>query len=194
MGEARHRHWQRIRKRRRKLLWLAFTVAELMFFVKIGVGIAAMSVSLQLDALETTDSDDTSGGIFSQWHSKRFSMLATFFGGLFALVLCIWVVLMAIWNYLSDTVPHAGAIAAVGAASLIFNALILIVLHRDRGSSESMRSAWRSARNDAIGSAVVIAAAAGTYVTGRSWPDMVAAGAIMPFAIYQAVKAMRARL
>lgn len=193
MGEARHKQWQRIRAKRRKLLTVAFAVAEAMFFVQIAVGITAMSVALQIDALETSDSGAATDSVLGKQFSDRYSNLATFFGGLFALLLCIWVVLAATWNYLSGTVPNAGLMVAVGTICLISNGIILLLLHRDRDGGENMRSAWRSARNDAIGNGAVIAAAAGTYFTGQSWPDMLAAGAILPFAIYQAVTAMRSR-
>lgn len=170
---------------------VAFGVSQTLFFLQIAAGLAIMSVSLQIAAVETTDTGAATDSVLGKMFSDRYADLATFFGGVLTLLFCVWIAVAATWNYLKGTVPDARVMAAVGIAALLSNGFILVLLRRDHESGENMRSAWRSARNDVIGNGPVIAAAAGVYVTGESWPDMVAAGLILPFTLRQAIIAMR---
>jgi Co/Zn/Cd efflux system component len=50
------------------------------------------------------------------------------------------------------------------------------MLYRYRGGDANMRSVWICSRNDAIGNAAVLLAAAGVFGTGTGWPDLAVAG------------------
>jgi Co/Zn/Cd efflux system component len=49
------------------------------------------------------------------------------------------------------------------------------MLYRFRTGDANMRSVWVCSRNDAIGNAAVMLAAAGVFGTGTGWPDVIVA-------------------
>ena len=63
----------------------------------------------------------------------------------------------------------------VGAAALVANGAIALMLYRFRDGDANMRSVWICSRNDAIGNAAVLLAAAGVFGTGTGWPDVIVA-------------------
>jgi Co/Zn/Cd efflux system component len=60
----------------------------------------------------------------------------------------------------------------VGIMALAANVLCLMLLWQHRGNNINMRSAWVCSRNDVIGNAGVLLAAAAVGLTGSSWPDI----------------------
>jgi Co/Zn/Cd efflux system component len=49
------------------------------------------------------------------------------------------------------------------------------MLYRFRSGDANMRSVWICSRNDVIGNAAVLLAAAGVFGTGTGWPDIIVA-------------------
>ena len=79
------------------------------------------------------------------------------------------------WHALAGTLPQAEVMGVVGAAALVANAGVALMLYRFRGGDANMRSVWICSRNDAIGNAAVMLAAAGVFGTGTGWPDVIVA-------------------
>lgn len=191
MGKARVRRWQLLRSKQRRLLWMAFVVMEVMFFVELGVGLITISAALQIDALETTNSKPVTEAILKRSLPGRYDMILELAGGLFALLLCLWVAGVVAWNLIYQLTPDARFMAAAGVIGLCANAFVILMLYRDRIGNSTLRSAWKTARNDALGNAGVVTAAVGVYLTGQSWPDALGAAAILPFASYRAIGNIR---
>jgi Co/Zn/Cd efflux system component len=70
-------------------------------------------------------------------------------------------------------VPTAEVMGVVGVLALAANAYCLLLLWRHRDDDINMRSSWVCSRNDVIGNAGVLLAAAGVTLTGSAWPDIV---------------------
>ncbi len=70
-------------------------------------------------------------------------------------------------------VPTAEVMGVVGVLVLAANAYCLLLLWRHRDDDINMRSSWVCSRNDVIGNAGVLLAAAGVTLTGSAWPDIV---------------------
>lgn len=191
MGKARVKSWQLARSKQRKLLWIAFAVMEVMFFVELGVGLITISASLQIDALETSSSKPVTDAILNRRLPGRYEMHMELVGGLFALLLCLWVVGVVAWNLIYGLTPDARFMAGASAIGLFANAFVIVALYRDRVGNSTLRSAWKTTRNDAVGNTSVLAAAIGVYWTGEAWPDAVGAAAILPFASYRAIATIR---
>ena len=68
--------------------------------------------------------------------------------------------------------PTVEVMSAVGLLAFAANLGCLILLWRRRGDDINMRSAWICSRNDVIGNAAVLLAAAAVALTGSSWPDI----------------------
>ncbi len=95
--------------------------------------------------------------------------------GLSLAVLAAWVIATTVWHAIAGTLPSAETMGAVGVLALAANAGVALMLYRYRGGDANMRSVWICSRNDAIGNAAVVLAAAGVFGTGTAWPDLVVA-------------------
>src|SRR5436309_3972251 len=68
--------------------------------------------------------------------------------------------------------PTVEVMGAVGTLAFDANLLCLILLWRRRSDDINMRSAWVCSRNDVVGNAGVLVAAAAVALTGSPWPDI----------------------
>jgi Co/Zn/Cd efflux system component len=69
--------------------------------------------------------------------------------------------------------PGVETMGIVGLVALVANLVCLRLLWRHRGDDINMRSAWICSRNDVIGNASVLVAAAAVWLTGSPWPDII---------------------
>ena len=161
--------WQRA-------LWIALAVNAGMFLLEIVAGVAAGSASLQADALDFLgDAANYAislgvAGMALAWRAR-----AALLKGLSLAVLAAWVIATTVWHAIAGTLPSAETMGAVGVLALVANAGVALMLYRYRGGDANMRSVWICSRNDAIGNAAVVLAAAGVFGTGTAWPDLVVA-------------------
>ncbi len=161
--------WQRA-------LWIALAVNAGMFLLEIVAGVAAGSASLQADALDFLgDAANYAislgvAGMALAWRAR-----AALLKGLSLAVLAAWVIATTVWHAIAGTLPSAETMGAVGVLALAANAGVALMLYRYRGGDANMRSVWICSRNDAIGNAAVVLAAAGVFGTGTAWPDLVVA-------------------
>jgi Co/Zn/Cd efflux system component len=73
--------------------------------------------------------------------------------------------------------------AGVAVAALLANGAVALLLYRFRSGDANMRSVWICSRNDAIGNAAVLLAAAGVFGSGTGWPDIIVASVMALLAI-----------
>ena len=88
--------------------------------------------------------------------------------------------------------PNAEVMGIVGFVALAANLVCLILLWQRRADDLNMRSAWVCSRNDVIGNAGVLAAAAAVAITGSPWPDIVVGVAVAGLFGRSAVQVIRA--
>jgi len=69
--------------------------------------------------------------------------------------------------------PTVEVMGVVGTLAFAANLGCLALLWRRRGDDINMRSAWICSRNDVIGNASVLVAAAAVWLTGSPWPDII---------------------
>ena len=98
-------------------------------------------------------------------------------------VLGLLVIATTVWHAVAGTLPSAEAMGAVGVLALAANAGVALMLYRWRGGDANMRSVWICSRNDAIGNAAVVLAAAGVFGTGTGWPDIIVASVMAALGI-----------
>jgi Co/Zn/Cd efflux system component len=161
--------WQRA-------LWIALAVNAGMFLLEIAAGVAAGSASLQADAMDFAgDAANYAislgvAGMALAWRARAALLKGASLG-----VLGLWVIATAVWQAVAGTLPSAETMGAVGVLALAANAGVALMLYRWRGGDANMRSVWICSRNDAIGNAAVVLAAAGVFGTGTGWPDVIVA-------------------
>jgi Co/Zn/Cd efflux system component len=171
-------HWRRI-------LWIALGVNTAMFMVEIAGGVIGGSQALQADALDFLgDAANYAislgvAGMVLAWRAR-----AALLKGVTVLVFGLYVLVSTLWALGNDTVPAAPLMGAVGFAALIANLGVTAMLYRYREGDANMRSVWICSRNDAIGNAAVLAAAAGVFGTGTAWPDLLVAAIMAGLALW----------
>ncbi len=179
----------------RRALWIALVVNAGMFLAEIGAGLAAGSSSLQADALDFLGDAVNYGvalgvaGLGLVWRAR-----AALAKGAGLLLLGVWVIGSTAWYAMHGTLPKAEVMGIVGFAALLANAGVAAMLYRFREGDANMRSVWICSRNDAIGNAAVLAAAAGVFGSGSGWPDFVVAGIMAGLSIHGGAQIVRAAL
>jgi Co/Zn/Cd efflux system component len=160
----------------RRALWIALAVNAGMFLAEIVAGAAAGSASLQADALDFLgDAANYAislgvAGMALAWRARAALLKDASLG-----LLGAWVLGSTAWHAYAGTLPQAEVMGIVGLLALVANAGVALLLDRYRGGDANMRSVWICSRNDAIGNAAVLLAAAGVFGTGTGWPDLVVA-------------------
>jgi len=168
----------------RRALWIALVVNAVMFFVEIIAGAASGSRSLQADALDFLgDSANyaislTVASMALVWRAR-----SALLKGLTLLAFGAWVLATAILAFVNGAAPQPETMGIVGAAALIANVGVALLLYRFRTGDANMRSVWICSRNDAIGNMAVMVAALGVFRTGSAWPDLLVAGIMAALAI-----------
>lgn len=178
--------------RYRRILWAALAINAAMFFIEIGAGFRAGSVSLLADAIDffgdsanyaVTLAVLSMGITWRAWAAvlKAVSMLGF---GLFILA-------RTGWSLLQGTPPEALTMGLVGTLALLANVAVALMLYAFREGDANMRSVWLCSRNDAIGNLAVLAAALGVAGTGSAWPDLLVAAIMAGLAITGGVSVLR---
>ena len=168
----------------RRALWIALGVNAVMFAVEFVAGSAADSRSLQADALDFLgDSANyaislTVASMALVWRAR-----SALLKGLTLLAFGAWVLATAILAFVNGAAPQPETMGIVGAAALIANVGVALLLYRFRTGDANMPSVWICSRNDAIGNMAVMVAALGVFRTGSAWPDLLVAGIMAALAI-----------
>lgn len=176
----------------RRVLWIALIINGGMFAVEIVAGVAADSRALQADALDFLgDAANYAislgvAGMALAWRARAALVKA-------ATMLAFGIAVLAstIWGMATGTAPHAETMGLVGAAALVANVVVALMLYRWRTGDANMRSVWLCSRNDAIGNLAVLAAALGVFGTGQGWPDLAVAAIMAGLAIWAGIEVFR---
>ena len=168
----------------RRALWIALGVNAVMFAVEFVAGSAADSRSLQADALDFLgDSANYAISLTVASMALAWRARSALLKGLTLLAFGAWVLATAILAFVNGAAPQPETMGIVGAAALIANVGVALLLYRFRTGDANMRSVWICSRNDAIGNIAVMVAALGVFRTGSAWPDLLVAGIMAALAI-----------
>ena len=176
----------------RRILWVALVVNLAMFFIEVGAGFAAQSVSLLADSLDFLGDAGNYGislfvlGMAIRWRARASLVKAASMG-----VFGLWVAITTVNHALAGTVPAAPVMGLVGALALAANFGVALLLYRWREGDSNMRSVWICTRNDAIGNVAVLVGAAGVFGSGTGWPDYVVAAIMSGLALIGAFQVTR---
>ena len=170
----------------RLALWTTLTL----FLVELAGGVVTHSLSLVadsfhmlLDALALGLSllallfAERPSNAVQTYGFKRAEILAAFFNAMVLMGLSIFLILKAIGRFAAPVPIREGPMLAVAAAGFAVNLFNLWLLHRDRGASLNIRSAYLHVLSDSLGSVAVMVSAALILVTGNTVYD--AAGSLL---------------
>ena len=176
----------------RRALWMVIAINGVMFAVELIAGISAGSMALQADSLDFLgDSATYALSLFVLTRPPRWRANAALFKGATLGMLGLWVLSTTVWRVFVTGVPHAMVMGGVGLLALAANVTSVLILLRYRNGDANVRSVWLCSRNDAIGNIAVMVAAAGVWLTGTAWPDLLVAAAMATIFLYSAVQILR---
>jgi len=179
--------------RYRRVLWVALAVNAIMFGVEIAGGVKAGSTSLLADAVDFFgDAANYAVSLLvlsmaAVWRSRAALLKGACMGafGIFVLV-------KTGWSAASGTIPEPVTMGAIGFVALLANLGVAALLYTYRTGDANMRSVWLCTRNDAIGNAAVMLAAAGVLGSGSGWPDWLVAALMGALALSASISVIRA--
>lgn len=178
--------------RYRRALWIALVVNAAMFAVEMIGGMQASSTSLLADAADFLG-DAVNYGISllvlsmgALWRSR-----AALIKGLSMGVFGCFVLGKTFWSVSTNTLPEPMTMGVIGLVALLANLSVAGLLYAFRAGDANMRSVWLCTRNDAIGNALVMLAAAGVFGVGSGWPDWLVAALMGCLALSAAVSVVR---
>lgn len=178
--------------RYRRILQIALVANALMFAVELIGGLHANSVSLLADAVDFAGDAANYGlslavlSMAAVWRSR-----AALIKGLSMGAYGVFVLIHALWNFVSGTVPEPVTMGAIGALALGVNVAIAGMLYAYREGDANMRSVWLCSRNDAIGNLAVITAAVAVNWLRAGWPDVLIAVLMGSLALVSARSVVR---
>ena len=181
-----------LRSRQSAVLKIVLGINAVMFLVELTGGIVSGSVSLLADSLDMLGDALVYG--FSLYvvargaHMKAQAALLK--GGIMA-AFGLFVLGQAVHKILFPHVPVFETIGGIGTLALAANGLCLFLLWRHRTDDINMSSVWLCSRNDIIANVSVLFAAAGVWLTGSGWPDVIVGFALSGLFLRSAYSVLR---
>ena len=181
-----------LRSRQSAVLKIVLGINAVMFLVELTGGIVSGSVSLLADSLDMLGDALVYG--FSLYvvargaHMKAQAALLK--GGIMA-AFGLFVLGQAVHKIFFPHVPVFETIGGIGTLALAANGLCLFLLWRHRTDDINMSSVWLCSRNDIIANVSVLFAAAGVWLTGSGWPDVIVGFALSGLFLRSAYSVLR---
>jgi len=176
----------------RRALALVVVLNLGMGVVEMATGVLAGSQALKADALDFFGDGTITGlGLLAIGWSAAARTRAALLQGAFLAALGVSVLSATVYRVVFVQVPEAGSMGVVGVLALLANIVCAVVLLPHRDGDANVRAVWLFSRNDAIGNAAVVAAAAAVALTGTPWPDLAVAVAIAGLFLHSAVDIIR---
>lgn len=180
----------------RRVLIIVIAVNATMFLVEATAGLLSGSMALRADALDFLgDSLTYALSLLAVGRPVRWRSRAALVKSVSLAAMGCWVLLETGWRVLVLGLPNETVMGTVGLLALAANAGSALLLSRWRDGDANVRSVWLCSRNDAIGNAGVVAAAAAVWWTATPWPDLVVAalmaGIFLSSSLQIAVQARR---
>jgi Co/Zn/Cd efflux system component len=162
-----------IPREQRRTLRIVLLVNAAMFLGESVAGLLAQSTALFADSIDMLGDAIVYG--FSLYVISRgvvWQTRAALLKGVIMAAFAIGVLVQVAVKLAQGLSPAVEVMSAVGVVALVANLFCLTLLWRRRADDINMQSAWICSRNDVIGNAGVLVAAAAVAVTGSPWPDI----------------------
>lgn len=160
----------------RRALWVVVVLNVGYGLIEIVVGFIADSQALKADALDFFgDGVITLLGLLAIGWSLAWRARSALIQGLFLGALGLSVFAATLYRVVNRGQPEAELMGLFGVIALTINVAAAFVLIPHRTGDANVRAVWLFSRNDAIGNATVVLAAALVAWTATPWPDLAAA-------------------
>lgn len=184
-----------LRSRQSSTLKSVLGINAVMFVVELTAGLMAASVALIADSLDMLGDALVYGfSLYVVARGARMKAVAALFKGVIMAAFGLFVLGQATYKIIVPQLPVFEAIGAIGLLALAANALCLLLLWRHRADDINMKSVWLCSRNDIVANISVLLAAAGVWLTGSGWPDILVGLAIAVLFLRSAFGVLRESL
>lgn len=181
-----------LRTRQSSTLKVVLGINAVMFVVELTAGLLASSVSLVADSLDMLGDSLVYGfSLYVVARGARMKAVSALFKGGIMAAFGFFVLGQAIYKIIVPQVPVFETIGAIGLLALAANSLCLALLWRHRADDINMSSVWLCSRNDIVANVSVLFAAAGVWLTGSGWPDIVVGLALAVLFLRSALYVLR---
>jgi cobalt-zinc-cadmium efflux system protein len=181
-----HDHDHRRLAANRRALGAALALVLVFMVVEAVAGVLAGSLALLADAAHMLgDAAALSLALFAAWIAgrpatpersygfRRAEILAALANGVALVAIGIWILVEGVARLRDPAEPLAGWMLAVGAAGLVVNVAVAVIVGRARAGSLNLEAAFRHVIADLLGSAGVVVAAIVILTTGWTRADAV---------------------
>ena len=163
----------------RRALWIVIGLNVGYGAIELVGGFIAGSQALKADALDFLgDGLITFLGVLAIGWSLVWRARSALIQGLFLGALGLGVLGMTAYRVVVQQQPEAELMGILGLAALVVNVAAAVALIPHRTGDANVRAVWLFSRNDAIGNAAVVAAAALVWWSESPWPDLVVAAVV----------------
>lgn len=176
----------------RRALWIALVLNVLMFGVELVSSFKAESVSLLADAVDFLgDAGNYAVALFVLGMAPVWRSRSALIKGWLMLGYGVFVLGKSAWQWSAGIVPAPDIMTWVSLLALAVNVGVAALLFAYRSGDAQARSVWLCSRNDALGNLAVIGAAAGVWVSGQGWPDILVALVLAGLALSSGTSVIR---
>jgi cation diffusion facilitator family transporter len=184
-----------LQKRQASTLKTVLWINAVMFFVVLAMGIYAGSTALLSDALDNLgDALTFAMSLYAVGKSIRTKSRVALFKGVLILAAGIGVLAQVLYKSLHPETPIYEVMGATSLVALAANGACLWLLWSHQDEDVNMSSVWHCSRNDIAANLSVLVAAAGVWLVGSPWPDLVVGFALGVLFLWSAAKVLRAAI
>ncbi len=162
-----------LKGRQSATLRIVLAINAVMFVVELTAGLLSRSTALLSDSFDNLGDALTYGlSLYAVSRGARSkAMVALFKGGLITLA-GLFVLGQVAYRVMHPGVPVFETMGIISIVALAANGSCLALLWKHRTEDINMSSVWECSRNDIVSNLSVLLAAAGVWLTGSAWPDL----------------------
>ena len=182
-----------LRERQSGTLKIVLWINAVMFAVVLAAGLYASSSALLADALDNLgDALTYALSLYAVGRSDRAKGMVSIFKGGLILSAALFVIGQIGYKILHPATPLFETMGIVGLLALVANGACLALLWKHRHEDVNMSSVWECSRNDIAGNIAVLLAAAGVWLFGAGWPDLLIGSLLALLFLRSAARVFRA--
>lgn len=166
--------------RQRRVLSIVLAINAATFLLMIAAAWYSHSTSLLSGSLDNLgDAATYALSLMVVGASTRAKARVALFKGLLILAAAVAVVAQIGWRLAHPAVPVFETMGVIGLLNLGANLICLRLLTPYRSGDVNLASAWECSRNDVYEGLAVLLAAAGVWLFGAGWPDLLVGAALL---------------
>ena len=184
-----------LRKKQRGTLYIVLTINIIMFIVIVTAAWLGDSSALMADSLDNFGDALTYGlSLYAVSRGTAVKARVAIFKGILIILAATVVAGRIMYRFYFPTVPVFELMGLFSLLGLAANGVCLSLLWRHRKEDINMSSVWECSRNDIASNLAVFIAAAGIWMTGTYWPDVIVATGLVVLLLRSGVNVIKSAM